>query len=71
MKYQFRALCTGAPIILDNCGRGYEADTEDEAWQDLARFINLRDLDRSRYRIEPLGTETPVQIAAHSDTGAV
>lgn len=56
MKYQFRARCDGPPIVLDNCGAGYEAPTEDLAWDAVIRFINLKDLDRSRYTIEPLGT---------------
>jgi hypothetical protein len=55
MKYQFRALCTGAPIVLDNCGAGYEADTDDDAWHLVMWAINLKDLDRTRYAIEPLG----------------
>lgn len=54
MRYQFRALCSGAPIILDDCGVGYEADSEDEAWDALlARIGQSKFFDRSRYVVEP------------------
>lgn len=56
MKYQFRARVTGSPVILDKCGEGYEAATEEEAWTVMMRAIALPQMDRARYSIEPLST---------------
>lgn len=61
MKYQFRSNPPNGDIVLNRAGNGYEAPDKEAAWRALALELGTPKAEvahlRTRYVIEPLGTE--------------